>query len=107
MPPTPGPVLGRFDQKLVGPKQGPSARGATRDQGGVRRHRVHKGVGGAGTLHAVAALVRTMAPPTRRRRWGTLDPTKNNGHHNTTTLRSGRCGRKDKRTKNTTWMHIG
>ena len=107
MPPTPGPVLGRFDQKLVGPKQGPSARGATRDQGGVRRHRVHKGDGGAGTLHAVAALVRTMAPPTRRRRWGTLDPTKNNGHHNTTTLRSGRCGRKDKRTKNTTWMHIG
>ena len=72
MPPTPGPVLGLLDQKLVGPRQGPSARGATRDQGGVRCHRVHKGVGGAGTLHAVAALVRTMAPHTRRRSWGTL-----------------------------------
>ena len=107
MPPTPGPVLGRFDQKLVGQKQVPSPRGATRDQGGVRRHRVHKGVGGAGTLHAVAALVRTMAPPTRRRGWGTQDPTKNSEHHNTTMLRSGRCGHKDKRTKNTTWMHIG
>ena len=107
MPPTPGPVLGRFDQKLVGQKQVPSARGATRDQGGVRRHRVHKGVGGAGTLHAVAALVRTMAPLTRRCGWGTQDPTKNSEHHNTTMLRSGRCGHKDKRTKNTTWMHIG
>ena len=64
MPPTPGPVLGRLDQKLVGPKQVPSARGATRDQGGVRRHRVHKGVGGAGTLQPVAASVRTMAPLT-------------------------------------------
>ena len=58
-------------------------------------------------MHAVAALVRTMAPLTRRCGWGTQDPTKNSEHHNTTMLRSGRCGHKDKRTKNTTWMHIG